>query len=160
MYIKKREKAYANQCTWVRLLQRLFARVLELHAVALLPCFPVDMLALRRLMRSCSPWCSSQATPRPRFNIPSQHSCPLSRVHPREDECAVTMLVENTLYKHWTGHIQFTCSFCLFWPLWKAVHQHHFTWVQFLSSFLAFMYFYFLVFFYISPSIVVWWMKS
>lgn len=39
------------------------------------------------------------------FNISSQHSCrvQLSRVHPREDECAVTMLVENILYKCCTG---------------------------------------------------------
>lgn len=60
------------------------------------------------------------------FNI-SQRSRPLqlSRVHPREDECAVTMLVENTLYKPGTGpYCVCVCSLCLSGPLWRAVCQH------------------------------------
>lgn len=52
------------------------------------------------------------------FNISSQHSCPLqlSRVHPGEDECAVSMLVENTLYKRCTGPCSVCVLFCLFGP--------------------------------------------
>lgn len=56
-----------------------------------------------------------------------QHSClfPLSRVHPREDECAVTMLVENTLYKPCAGPCCVRVnSLCLSGPLWRAVRQH------------------------------------
>lgn len=71
----------------------------------------------------------SRRPPLPLYNI-SQHSCPLqlSRVHPREDECAVTMLVENALYKSCTGPYCVcvcVCCLCLSGPLWRAVCQHH-----------------------------------
>lgn len=74
----------------------------------------------------------------PVLNI-SQHSrlLQLSRVHPREDECAVTMLVENTLYKPCTGPYC-VCVCVLFVYLGHCGEQCAsslgFTWVQSLRD--------------------------
>lgn len=118
--------ACVSAFSWSRLPQCLFTPVHALPAATLFLWFalPLDLLILRRLMPPPPPTPLSL----PPVNISSQHSCPLqlSRVHPGEDECAVSMLVENTLYKRCYGLCSvYVCSFLFIWAIERAVYQNH-----------------------------------